>query len=149
MKLEVRKARAAAVAANLAAQAAVAARELLEEEEPAFLRPISMHFGVRLSVGSGIAVDPGARVALFGVLLIQQPEIAAFELHALFVQIAVEPDGGLAVIFGDGGRGDEIPAVQAMTLASMAEKSATMNLRPLCGTNAVRISSESTSGTES
>ena len=32
MKLEVRKARAAAVAANLAAQAAVAARELLEED---------------------------------------------------------------------------------------------------------------------
>ena len=31
MKLEVRKARAAAVAANLAAQAAVAARELLAE----------------------------------------------------------------------------------------------------------------------
>ena len=36
MKLEVRKARAAAVAANLAAQAAVAARELLEENPSAW-----------------------------------------------------------------------------------------------------------------
>ena len=36
MKLEVRKARAAAIAANLAAQAAVAARELLEEEPSAW-----------------------------------------------------------------------------------------------------------------
>ena len=36
MKLEVRKARAAAVAANLAAQAAVAARELLEEDPSAW-----------------------------------------------------------------------------------------------------------------
>ena len=36
MKLEVRKARAAAVAANLAAQAAVAARELLAEEPSAW-----------------------------------------------------------------------------------------------------------------
>lgn len=36
MKLEVRKARAAAVAANLAAQAAVAARELLAEDPSAW-----------------------------------------------------------------------------------------------------------------
>ena len=36
MKLEVRKARAAAVAANLAAQAAVAARELLAENPSAW-----------------------------------------------------------------------------------------------------------------
>ena len=36
MKLEVRKARAVAVAANLAAQAAVAARELLAEEPSAW-----------------------------------------------------------------------------------------------------------------
>ena len=36
MKLEVRKARAAAVAANLAAQAAVAARELLAEAPSAW-----------------------------------------------------------------------------------------------------------------
>ena len=36
MKLEVRKARAAAVTANLAAQAAVAARELLEEDPSAW-----------------------------------------------------------------------------------------------------------------
>ena len=36
MKLEVQKARAAAVAANLAAQAAVAARELLEEDPSAW-----------------------------------------------------------------------------------------------------------------
>ena len=36
MKLEVRKASAAAIAANLAAQAAVAARELLEEEPSAW-----------------------------------------------------------------------------------------------------------------
>ena len=36
MKPEVRKVRAAAVAANLAAQAAVAARELLEEDPSAW-----------------------------------------------------------------------------------------------------------------
>lgn len=41
------------------------------------------------------------------------------------------------------------PANQAITLASIAEKSATMNFLPSCGTNAVRISWERVSGISS
>ena len=41
------------------------------------------------------------------------------------------------------------PAKNESTLASMAEKSETMNLYPSLGTNAVRMSSDRTSGTES
>ena len=41
------------------------------------------------------------------------------------------------------------PAKNESTRASMAEKSETMNLYPSLGTNAVRMSSDRTSGTES
>ena len=41
------------------------------------------------------------------------------------------------------------PAIQAITLASIAEKSATINFLPSCGTKAVRMSCESVSGISS
>ena len=41
------------------------------------------------------------------------------------------------------------PAIHAITLASIAEKSATMNFLPSCGTKAVRMSCESVSGISS
>ena len=41
------------------------------------------------------------------------------------------------------------PANQAMTRASIAEKSDTMNFLPFCGTKAVRMSWDRVSGTSS
>ena len=41
------------------------------------------------------------------------------------------------------------PAIHAITLASIAEKSATINFLPPCGTKAVRMSCESVSGISS
>ena len=46
-------------------------------------------------------------------------------------------------------RRQDSPAKNESTLASMAEKSETMNLYLSLGTNAVRMSSDRTSGTES
>ena len=70
-----------------------------------------MHFGVRLPIGASAAVGLGAGVAIFGVLLVEEPNVALLELHTLLVEPAVHPDRRLAVVLGNGGSGNEVLAV--------------------------------------
>jgi len=65
----------------------------LVDEEPSLLGPVHVHLGVRHAVISLVHMGLRARIPHFGILLIQEPDIALLKLNALIPQPLVHSLG--------------------------------------------------------